>query len=605
MGAAARDVHRVHEEVRSFAAHLIVSCVLNLHLLTPISLQEDAGSSAQAALERLQNFTEQHKKRARVDSMKESWQREQIQLHKMETALSRDLAAAAAEIAAIAAADDKEQLLLQEQEAAMHSVIELRSSMREWSHSRSNSSEHSAAIAAMLATQLCDVREQLHAEAELLHTAETALTEELHKIRQRISAFLSEDRQECSAAADDAAAFLNSIGSFTSESAASDADLPLLLLRNDLAQQYTAIHSDCVAAIAEAVDAFHSCSESVAAADNAEHGGWGSEEHFLFTKLLKAANSSGKSSSTATAAQRRSVMLNRMLLELPHRTRSELLEHEQWCRQYAVLNSKRASITAGRDAALAQLVKSGQKQLQDAVTASKEAALRAHEAAAVAEKRAVLHAKLQQLQQAHAARESERAVYAAAADTEAAQREQLQQQQLAEAQAQRHAAVQAYRESLAVQAAAQRDAAAAAAVEHAAAKAQRMVSNEKRLLYRQQQAAAKQACAAAAAAAADELELKRQALIQKLAQSVPYYEALLNAQSDIHHVTAAAAAHAQQFEHIDTARGHHPMFGFDTNRVFKHAGFRLGLALRAAGVSHTAAARDAVARITHRAPAPF
>jgi trimeric autotransporter adhesin len=571
-------------------------------------LQADEGGSAQAALAILQSFTEQHKKRALLDSMKESWQREQLQLHKLEAALSRDLVIAAADIAAIATAadDDLKQLSLSEQECAMQCVTELRSSMREWSHNSLNSSEHNAAIAAMLAAQLCDVREQLHAESEQLCVAETALTEELHKIRQHISAFLSEDKHDSGAATDGAAAFLASIGNFELESAVTDADLPLLLLRNYLMQQYTAIHSDCAAAIAEAAAACDASCNSVASADGTiEHGDWSGEEHFVFTKLLKAANSSSKSASTAKTAQQRSVMLNRMQLELPHRTRSELLEHEQWCRQYAVLNSKKASITAGRDAAIAQLANSGQKQLKDAVAASKEATLRAHEAAIVAEKRAVLHAKLHQLQQAHAARESELALYAAAADNEAAQREQLQQQQQAEAQAQRHAAVQAYRESLAVQAAAQRDAAAAAAVEQATAKALRMASNEKRLQYRQQQAAAKQARAVAAAAAADELELKRQALIQKLAQSVPYYEALLNAQSDIHHVTAAAAAHAQQFEHIDTARGHHPMFGFDTNKVFKHAGFRLGLALRAAGVSHTAAARDAVARITHRTPAPF
>ncbi|CAM9214553.1 unnamed protein product, partial [Sphacelaria rigidula] len=83
-------------------------------------------------------------------------------------------------------------------------------------------------------------------------------------------------------------------------------------------------------------------------------------------------------------------------------------------------------------------------------------------------------------------------------------------------------------------------------------------------------------------------------VLGKLALSVPYAAACANAEAKLDHITAATAAHFDQLEHFDRSRGHCPMFGYNTGKVFRNARFRLGLYLREAGVSHTTAAHEAV-----------
>lgn len=69
---------------------------------------------------------------------------------------------------------------------------------------------------------------------------------------------------------------------------------------------------------------------------------------------------------------------------------------------------------------------------------------------------------------------------------------------------------------------------------------------------------------------------------------------------------AATAAHFDQFLPFDRSRGHCPMFGYNTGKVFQDARFRLGLYLREAGVSSSRAAHAAVMRSVGPLPdAPF
>lgn len=59
-------------------------------------------------------------------------------------------------------------------------------------------------------------------------------------------------------------------------------------------------------------------------------------------------------------------------------------------------------------------------------------------------------------------------------------------------------------------------------------------------------------------------------------------------------MAAATAAHFDQFLPFDRSRGHCPMFGYNTGKVLKDTRLRLGLYLREAGVSGSAAAHAAV-----------
>ena len=65
-------------------------------------------------------------------------------------------------------------------------------------------------------------------------------------------------------------------------------------------------------------------------------------------------------------------------------------------------------------------------------------------------------------------------------------------------------------------------------------------------------------------------------------------------ESKLDHVTVAAAAQAYVPAEEPGVRGHLPLNGFDDKRVFRDARFRLGLALREAGLIHTEAARAVI-----------
>jgi hypothetical protein len=88
-------------------------------------------------------------------------------------------------------------------------------------------------------------------------------------------------------------------------------------------------------------------------------------------------------------------------------------------------------------------------------------------------------------------------------------------------------------------------------------------------------------------------ECRRMEWLSKLAEQVPYWEAMQNAQSKLDHITASAKA----WEYIgvdDPGRGYLPLNGFADNRVLRDARVRLAMALREAGVSHTVAAKEVV-----------
>lgn len=99
-------------------------------------------------------------------------------------------------------------------------------------------------------------------------------------------------------------------------------------------------------------------------------------------------------------------------------------------------------------------------------------------------------------------------------------------------------------------------------------------------------------------------ESERLELLNKLAEQVPYFDALQNAVSRLDHVTTSVLGH-QYNKPATPTRGFNPMNGFTDERVFKDAKFRLGLALRAAGVHTSTAARDAIASLCPRQQAPW
>jgi hypothetical protein len=102
-------------------------------------------------------------------------------------------------------------------------------------------------------------------------------------------------------------------------------------------------------------------------------------------------------------------------------------------------------------------------------------------------------------------------------------------------------------------------------------------------------------------------ELRRGELLNKLAEQVPYYDSIQAVESRLDHITAAADAQRYQRPGPEDAvtRGHHPLNGFADAKLFQDARFRLGLALREAGVHQSAAAAAVIAQMHPRQQAPW
>ena len=97
------------------------------------------------------------------------------------------------------------------------------------------------------------------------------------------------------------------------------------------------------------------------------------------------------------------------------------------------------------------------------------------------------------------------------------------------------------------------------------------------------------------AAKAEELKYER---LSQLAATVPYWDNILDVRANIHGSTVArenAVYHKDSTGLTAFQHGLSKLHSFTNDKVFSDRAFRLGHALHERGISHTAAARDAVA----------
>ena len=97
------------------------------------------------------------------------------------------------------------------------------------------------------------------------------------------------------------------------------------------------------------------------------------------------------------------------------------------------------------------------------------------------------------------------------------------------------------------------------------------------------------------AARAEELKYER---LSRLAATVPYFDKILDVQANIHGTTVArenAAYHEDSTGLTAFQHGLSKLHSFTDDKIFSDRAFRLGHALHEKGISHTVAARDAVA----------
>ena len=89
------------------------------------------------------------------------------------------------------------------------------------------------------------------------------------------------------------------------------------------------------------------------------------------------------------------------------------------------------------------------------------------------------------------------------------------------------------------------------------------------------------------------------ALLLKLAEQVPYFEAIQNVSSKLDHITASVKGH-EYFKGEDLTRGHIPLNGFTDRAVIRDSRFRLATALREAGIHGSEAAKLVVQQFCPR-----
>ena len=127
---------------------------------------------------------------------------------------------------------------------------------------------------------------------------------------------------------------------------------------------------------------------------------------------------------------------------------------------------------------------------------------------------------------------------------------------------------------------------------------ERMKQNEERVSYREKKLLHKldeKRTALKEAARAEELKYER---LSQLAATVPYWDNILDARSNIHGTTVARENAAYQEDTTGLTAFQHglsKLHSFTEEKIFSDRAFRLGHALNEKGISHTVAARDAIA----------
>ncbi|CAN0379396.1 unnamed protein product [Ectocarpus sp. 12 AP-2014] len=343
-----------------------------------------------------------------------------------------------------------------------------------------------------------------------------------------------------------------------------------------------------------------------------QNGGWPSDRHFRFMKVIKAAKGAtggavgGAGGYIGGSSDSSGATTKRLVAGLPGVSPAEISNHESWYRQRGVFLAKKRAETQRHARKLEELVFWGKRAFETLRDEERESAARAIEQEERERRRKELDNLLREQGKARERRDKEsrereeKAVLdRVVRETEEAERKALEDERKRSAVAQYHASLQELR-------ARETDACEAAARAEEAERAHRVPVNRKRVGFRQEKARQKQEERERREQEAKDLEEKRLQVLQRLAASVPYAEACANAEAKLDHITAAAAAHFDQFQPHDRSRGHCPMLGYNTGEVFKDARFRLGLYLREAGVSGCKSAHVAVMRAAGpRAPAPY
>eukprot|EP01041_Mallomonas_annulata_P009797 gene9797-20385_t len=322
-------------------------------------------------------------------------------------------------------------------------------------------------------------------------------------------------------------------------------------------------------------------------------GGWSQQDHDVFLKVYRRAQSAGLI---------RSKLSEQLQAVLPGKTRNEISSHEDWHRALQSVAQRKKEVVDKHSSRRDGLVAEGKQQLVALLRTIRANKQREEELRVFEERRQERQARLSLLREQKAAEEAAMQVQHALTqqqETEQQQAADLAQSEALEEKRRRVREFKQLREALDREQREQEDRRVRVEMEARrkqidAAKVDVQKREELRLQKEIQRRQREEE--------AKESEEKRLQILQQLAAQVPYWDKIQNAKAMLSHITIAAAAHAYIPVEEEGTRGHLPLNGFTDERVFRDARFRLGLALHAAGLQHTEAARMVVALNTKRAP---
>jgi len=325
------------------------------------------------------------------------------------------------------------------------------------------------------------------------------------------------------------------------------------------------------------------------------YGSWSEEDHNIFVKEIKRSQTQGLQRHKLSAA---------LASQLPHMTHAQISSHEDWYRSMRSLQDRRRAATQAHETNREELLRQARESLQNAREKAEEEERIMRERERHEKARAELHLALN-IQRAERVKEMEsRLAEIEQLRMQADEENRKEEERRAEEVRQKKALVEKFRADREAFEAAQRRQAEEAAAAEAAEKKRRVEEARPHVEQREALRLKKIEEQRRKEKKHLEEEARRLDILNKLAEQVPYWDALQAAESKLDHVTAAVEAQKYQ-KPEEVSRGHLSMNGFTDQKLFKDARFRLGLALREAGVHQSAAAAAVISSLHPRQQAPW
>lgn len=309
-----------------------------------------------------------------------------------------------------------------------------------------------------------------------------------------------------------------------------------------------------------------------------------------FVKVFRRYNAHGSA---------RKLVIQQWLAVLPEKTREEVLRHEAWYRACRALAEKLKTATSGYEQSRAALLGSAQGAIAELREERARARLAEEDLQRQERERLLVHKHLMELREAHRVELEAEEEEEAKRQEQRVRLEKLRQEQWQKQQEMRKKLVAKFQ--LARQERRQRELAdtEAARLRHEEVLKGLIEKNRGHVERRELLRLEREQDKVRRLQEKQEEDAVRLELLMKLAASVPYWDAIENATSQLDHVTAAVKAQEwQQPEQL--TRGFLGLNGFGDRKIVRDTRFRLAEALRAAGVAQSKVAQQVVQQFNPR-----